>query len=134
MLVLIEFILCIVLKCENSEELLQCFVTLPEASAEDMQGLIEGANIQVSEAATSFAEDVSQASFMNDVNLKTNMAKQLDDSEMRRRQLEIKMLEMEEESQAQKAKLAEKDEQIKKMQKQIKSMEVGIQDESNLAA
>ena len=54
MLVLIEFILCIVLKCANSEDLLQCFVTLPEASAEDMQGLIEGANIQVSEAPTSF--------------------------------------------------------------------------------
>ena len=77
MLVLIEFILCIVLKCANSEDLLQCFVTLPEASAEDMQGLIEGANIQVSEAPTSFCGDdsIDTASFANTLNFRAKMAR-----------------------------------------------------------
>ena len=36
LLVLIEFILCIILKCDNSEELIQCFLNIPESSAEDM--------------------------------------------------------------------------------------------------
>ncbi len=36
LLVLVEFILNIVLKCDNSEDLLQAFVELPESSAEDM--------------------------------------------------------------------------------------------------
>ena len=48
-LVLTEFILCIILKCENSEDLLQRFLEIQESSAEDMQQLIEGANIQMSE-------------------------------------------------------------------------------------
>ena len=36
LLVLVEYILNIVLKCDNSEELLQAFVELPENSAEDL--------------------------------------------------------------------------------------------------
>jgi len=43
------------------------------------------------------------------------MAKQLEEGELRRRMLELKMLEVEEESQALQAKLTEKDETIKKM-------------------
>ena len=45
-----EFILCIILKCENYEDLIQQFVQLEqdaatEQAAFDMKELIEGANI-----------------------------------------------------------------------------------------
>ena len=37
LLVLIEFILCIVLKCDNSEQLVSQFLQLEETAASDMQ-------------------------------------------------------------------------------------------------
>ena len=54
---LVEFIFGMVLKCKNWETLLESLGELPETSAEDMQGLIEGANIPFSEAPSSFVED-----------------------------------------------------------------------------
>ena len=87
---MIEFILCIILKCDNSEELIQSFLNIPESSAEDMQHLIEGANIQMTEAAESVND--YQASFMNTASFKAGVAKQLEDSENRRHQLEVQMI------------------------------------------
>jgi hypothetical protein len=57
--VLIEFIFCIILKCDNSEKLIEAgLVALGEGdSAEDMKLLIEGANIQMSEMPMSDDED-----------------------------------------------------------------------------
>ena len=57
LLVLVEFIFGMVLKCKNWETLLESLGELPETSAEDMQGLIEGANIPFSEVPSSFVED-----------------------------------------------------------------------------
>ena len=45
LLLLVEFILCIVLKCKNCEQLLENLGELPASSADDMQELIDGANI-----------------------------------------------------------------------------------------
>ena len=45
LLVLIEFILCIILKCQNSEALIEQFLDLDQTAQDDMQQLIQGANI-----------------------------------------------------------------------------------------
>lgn len=96
LLVLIEFILCIVLKCKNCETLLERLGELPETAALDLQELIEGANIQFSEAPSSFVDNMGDT-FVQNYQQKADMANQIEYAEMKRRQFELKMIEMEEE-------------------------------------
>ena len=41
---MIEFILAIIIKCENSQELIQQILQIPPASIDDMKALIEQVN------------------------------------------------------------------------------------------
>ena len=80
LLVLIEFILCIILKCENYEQLIQQFVQLEqdgatEQAAADMRELIEGANIQMSEMPQSEVDP--RPSFMDNQSFKMDLYQQL---------------------------------------------------------
>ena len=56
----------------------------------------------------------------------------IDDYAMKRRDIEFKMIQMEEEYQARQAGMAKKDEMIKKLCEQEDSMEKGMQDDSDL--
>ena len=92
-LILIEFIFCILLKSDNAEELLQNLADLTESSANDMQQLIEGANIEMSEMPEeSFIgdTDIDAGSFATaNVQYKAKVAKQMEESDLRRRDLEF---------------------------------------------
>lgn len=90
LLVVIEFILCIVLKCENCEILIENLGELPENAAEDMQELIEGANIQFSEAPTSFLGE----SFVENYEYKADLHDSLENADRKRREIELKMITM----------------------------------------
>ena len=57
----------------------------------------------------------------------------MEEGDAKRRDLELRMLEYEEEKEASQKSLAEKDELIKKLQKQIANLEKGLQDDSDLA-
>jgi hypothetical protein len=99
-LILIEFIFCIVLKSDNAEELLQNLADLTESSANDMQQLIEGANIEMSEMPEeSFIgdTDIEAGSFVTaNVQYKAKVAKQMEEGDLRRRDLEFQLIDMEE--------------------------------------
>ena len=76
LLVLVEFILCIILKCENYERLIKQFVqleedTATEQAANDMKELIEGANIQMSEMPESEVD--ARPSFMDNQSFKMDL-------------------------------------------------------------
>lgn len=58
----------------------------------------------------------------------------MDDQEMKRRDIEAKMIQMEEEYQARQTEMDKKDETIKKLRKQVDSMEKGLQDDSDFVA
>lgn len=58
----------------------------------------------------------------------------MDDQEMKRRDIEAKMIQMEEEYQARQTEMDKKDETIKKLRKQVESMEKGLQDDSDFVA
>ena len=79
-----------------------------------MQHLIEGANIQMTEAAESIND--FQASFMNNASFKAGVTKQLEDSDNRRHQLEVQMIQYEEEREQHQAELKEKDRTINKLE------------------
>ena len=53
---------------------------------------------------------------------------------MKRRDIEAKMIQMEEEYQARQTEMDKKDETIKKLRKQVESMEKGLQDDSDFVA
>ncbi len=57
----------------------------------------------------------------------------MDDLDTKRHQLEIRMIEMEEDAMTDKATIAEKDAEIKKLLSKINSYEKGIVEEQNLA-
>ncbi len=78
MLVLIEFILSIIIKCENSQELIACFLQIPPSSMQDMQVLIEEVNKDQSE----FAE--SEASFVARPSFRAEIVKQLEETEVKK--------------------------------------------------
>lgn len=131
LLVLIEFIFCIILKCERSGELIEAgFIALGEGdSANDMQLLIEGANIQMSEMPD---DDFQQegfepgASFMHNASFKADMHQQLQDTENRRQQLEVRMIQMEEEAETFQKHIEEKDKAIAKLEGKVKVLEQGL--------
>lgn len=72
---LIEFILSIIIKCENSQELISCFLQIPPASMQDMKSLIEIVNNDMSEAAE------SEASFVGRPSFRAEMVKQLEETD-----------------------------------------------------
>ena len=49
LLVLVEFILCIVLKCQNSADLCSRFLDLEASAMEDIKRLIDSSQVEVSE-------------------------------------------------------------------------------------
>ena len=135
LLVLVEFILCILLKCENSSELLQGFLQIPETSAEDMQQLIEGANIQMSEMAQSEQDAFGQsfAQTMGNQSFREDMARDLEKAENRQRYLEIRLIQMEEEAAQFEEKQKKKDAQVKKLTQQVEFYEQGFQKNNMMA-
>jgi chromosome segregation ATPase len=70
---------------------------------------------------------------MNNHSFKAGMAKQMDDLDTKRHQLEVRMIEMEEDAAIDKKKITEKDAEIKKLLTKINGYEKGIADEHNLA-
>ena len=97
LLLLIEFILCIVLKCQNSADLCSRFLDLEASAMEDIKRLIDSSQIEVSEyQGSEFGE-----SFINNNGVPSfapGMVDKLEVEEGKRRKLEIQMIEMEEEA------------------------------------
>lgn len=94
-----------------------------------MKSLIEIVNNDMSEAAE------SEASFVGRPSFRAEMVKQLEETDQRRHELEVRIYEMEQEAQTNAEVVEEKDKTIKKLQKQIKAIESGLQTgEKNMAA
>ena len=122
--------MCILLKSPNSKQFIQCFIEeIPDQSAEDMHQLIEGANVQMSEMAES-ENDLGNSFFYDGTpgnlkpeyeqsfaqSFKAEMLQEVADGEKRRRELDIRMIMMEEEAQNQQAVIDERDKMVHKLQ------------------